>query len=66
MNAQFMLSLAKGEAWHTLFQDKGGNPFQAFRFVCHGKYDIGFGFAAIGDKDFAAVKNIMVAIENSC
>ena len=61
-NPHFMFLLAKSKARHSLFQDKGGNAFNTFGFVGHGKNHINFGFAAIGDENLAAVDNVVVAV----
>ena len=59
-----MFFFAKGEARHAFFYDEGSDTFHTFALVGHGKYDIGFGFTTVGDKDFAAGYVIMVAAEH--
>ena len=62
-NAHFVFFFAKGEARRAFFQDKRGNSSHASGLVGHRKYDIGFGFAGIGDENLAAVQHIVVAVQ---
>ncbi len=55
-DTHFVFFFAEGEARHSFFEDEGGDAFHAFALVGHGENNIGFGFAAVGDEDFAAVQ----------
>ena len=59
-----MFCFAKTETGHAFFQNKGGNSLYPFRFVSHGKYNVDFSRTRVGNENFAAVKNIVVASQN--
>ena len=59
-DAELLLLLPEGEAFHAFLQDEGGRTPAAFRAVGHGDDRIDFGLPAVGDPLLGAVQHVVV------